>query len=166
MDNNKKLQTLFKQAELLLKQTNIPVGKITSISINPSLSKTWARCKLNHDGTFSIDVSEKLVENGSDTGIIETILHEMLHTCKGCFNHKGLWKKYAEILNSKFDFNIKRINSVLDKGIEDTPAKIYKYTVRCPSCGKEYYYSRSCRVVKNPERYQCGHCRVSLVLAK
>lgn len=40
-----------------------------------------------------------------------TIVHELLHTCEGCFNHGAKWKYYAEVMNNKYGYQITRIYS-------------------------------------------------------
>lgn len=156
------LDTLYQEAKLIIEQNGIPIGRIKSVERNSKLTRTWGRCRKNGDGTFSIDVSGILLDEGSSNGVLETLLHEMIHTCKGCFNHKNTWKKYAEILNSKYDFHIQRTDTAANKGVENPRKRIYRYQVRCPKCGNVYQYQKMTNVVKYPSLYICRGCRCSL----
>ena len=157
-----KLETLYQEAILVTQQCNIPIGKITSVSRNSRLTRTWGRCSRNKDGSFSIDIAGRLLDEGSDKGILETILHEMIHTCKGCFNHKNTWKKYADRLNTKYGFNIQRTDTALNKGVANEPKRIYKYAIRCPQCGTNFKYQIMTNAVKNPSLYMCRDCKCRL----
>lgn len=52
---------------------------------------------------FDINISEAVLKDDIDKQIaLEVIIHELLHTVKGCFNYGAKWIKYAEYINWKF----------------------------------------------------------------
>ena len=67
---------------------------------------------------YHIEVSEFIL--GCDPEKIRGVLaHEILHTCKGCYNHGNMWKEYAAMMNSAYGYNIKRTSSNEEMGIAD-----------------------------------------------
>jgi predicted SprT family Zn-dependent metalloprotease len=86
----------------------------------------------------------------------ETIMHEHLHTVPGCWNHGEQWKCYASILNRTYGYDIKRTTDGETLGItKDKPQP--KYVIKCPHCGKEYYYVRKPQY--HVAMYRCGRCK-------
>lgn len=161
------INTLYQEARIMSEQCNIPLGKISSVTVNPRLTSTWGRCKRNrYDNSFSIEIAERLIDFGSVDGVLNTLLHEMLHTCKNCFNHKGVWKSYAERLYVKYGIDVKRCNTEKEKGMDTSNPKEkgYKFVVSCPECGFERFYRKGTKVVKNITHYQCTlcHCKLNL----
>lgn len=68
-----------------------------------------------------------LREDTDIDGLKNTIIHELLHTCKGCMKHTGEWKQLAEKVNRYYGYNIKRCDSADEKGIsEEQKEKIQK----------------------------------------
>ena len=87
----------------------------------------------------------------------ETIVHEMIHTIPGCFNHGNQFKYYCMLLNHKFGFNLSRTTSTVDFGITlEHKSRPTKYVITCPHCGKQYFYSR--KPVYAIDTYSCGRC--------
>ena len=70
-----------------------------------------------------------------DDALMNTLIHEYLHTCPKCMNHGKIWQKYARKINEKYHYNIKRTTSSAEKGIKEETEKP-KYIVTCPHCGK------------------------------
>ena len=110
---NRNLKEVIKQAQ----DINIPVPAdiCEQVDINPRPKKRYGCCRLK-DGVYHIEVSEFIL--GCDHGKIRGVLaHEVLHTCKGCYNHGDIWKKYAAMMNSAYGYNIKRTSSNEEMGI-------------------------------------------------
>ena len=81
----------------MLDEINIPYCEPESFTIN-TRARRWGQCKyIRASGKFYININITLLDerNGED-GLINTILHELLHTCPGCMNHGAEWKKWAE----------------------------------------------------------------------
>lgn len=90
----------------------------------------------------------------------ETILHEMIHTLPGCFNHGSTFKKYCVCLNKKYGYSLQRTTGVSEYGIEVEHVKRKpKYLITCPHCGKQYHYTR--KPVYDIHTYSCGRCGFS-----
>ena len=139
------------------KAVNIELGEISKVKINTRAKQRWGLCSPNPDGTFTIEISNRLLEdNVSKDALYNTVMHELLHTVEGCLNHKEKWKKCAEIVNKKYGFNIKRTTSAEEKNI--TTETDYKYIIQCPDCGYQWKYIRMTKCVKYPSRFKHIGC--------
>lgn len=158
----KDLQKLFNECKEELDYIGIEYGCIESITINTRAKKRWGQCRITLNSAywenriFSINISDKLLQDDvSDESAKDTIIHEILHTCKGCMNHGEEWKRLADIVNDCYSYyNIKRTASAEEKGINiKEEEKNYKYALRCKCCGKIFYKNRMCNVIKYPKNY-------------
>ena len=110
---------------------------------------------------YSININVVLLDEKNDvSGLKNTIIHELLHSCKGCMNHGENWKRLAEKVNRAYGYNIKRTSSSDEKGVQKStvPTAKNKYCVICEKCGKKYMRTRMSNLVKYPNRYSCGVC--------
>lgn len=163
---NTKLEQALKLAKVQCVLCNIPYGNILKIEPNSRAKTRWGQCK-KVPGGFTINISTRLLEDGVDEkSLMNTVLHEVLHTCPDCMNHGAKWKMYAGRLNSKFGYNIKRCTSSEEKGVKvDYHKPEYKYIVKCEDCNLKCYYFRKGEVVKRvmarPYTHgcRCGRCR-------
>lgn len=102
--------------------------------------------------------------------IINTLIHEILHTINFDCGHKFQWLYLANKINIKFGLKIQRcsnhstetINNIL---INERNKKAL--ILKCKCCKKEFIRKRAIDRVKfNLDRYQCGHCRGRLEIVK
>lgn len=166
MKMNEKLEQALKLAKVQCVLCNIPYGNILKIEPNTRAKRRWGQCK-KVPGGFEINISTRLlVDDVDEKSLMDTVLHEVLHTCPNCMNHGKTWKEYARRLNKKFGYDIKRCTSSEEKGIEPTSREQdYKYIVKCENCNLKYYYLRRGEVIRqiqanpNHHRCSCGRCR-------
>lgn len=128
------------------------------ITINTRAKSRWGCMKYNRrTGERTIEISSRiLADSVPDDATMGTIIHEILHACKGCKGHQGQWKRYANAVNRKYpQYNITRTSSAEDFGLEDTRKTEYKYAVRCVDCGHVFHRSKRTAVVLHPENYRC-----------
>ena len=140
----------------ILKENSITPGEIVTVRVNKRIKRSWGRC-IRKDGVFSIELSPKILDDYvPDKSLEEVLLHELLHTCKGCFNHGTTWKRKAEILNNRYGYNIKRTSSYEEYGVDRNVAENHpKYSIICCKCNSVGYRWRACGVVTHPENYKC-----------
>lgn len=141
----------------------IEPGNIVSWVINRRAKTRWGMCTKNPDGTCIIQIAARLIEDEriSEQACKETMIHEILHTCKGCKGHTGLWLIYANIMNKKYGYNIKRTTSGEEKGVENYTASKrldYKYCFICENCGQIIKRKKQCEFTKYYRNYTCGIC--------
>lgn len=157
---------IISDCEDMLKDIGVETGEIDTYSINNRLTKRLGRCIRIHDITgdyFKIELSPIIFNN--ENLLYNTIIHEMLHTCNGCFGHTGQWKVLADKVKSTYGYDITRVTNIREYGIEPSKRKT-KYIVECPNCGKRWGYQRMCNVVKYTNLYKHIPCNCALVRNK
>lgn len=92
------------------------------------------------------EVTEKEVKN--------TIMHELIHTLPGCFNHGHFFKVMAKTLNGEYGYNIQRTN---ENPNAKQQTKTYKYIITCNSCGRKYMYQKYSKLIKLIDKYPNVH---------
>lgn len=161
-----------------LEEIGLECGNISEIKVNTRAKKRWGQCKRIPNG-YQININVALLDERSDErGLKETIIHELLHSCKGCMNHGENWKRLADAVNEIYGYNIKRCNSAEEKGVSKEVRAEYgynpnshvsvnhstNYTIKCGHCGHTYTRTRKSKVVQHPEHYRCGYCGGNLIL--
>ena len=141
-------------------------SRIVEVKVNGRLKTTLGYCKRNNvTGNYTIEVAPCMLADGVEVEAIkDTIIHEILHTCPGSFNHGYEWKHRASIVNRKLGYNIETCAST--KELEAQGVKVqrrdWKYALECVDCGKQFKYKRWCESLENPSRYRCGSCHGEL----
>ena len=147
------------------KANNIKLGNIRSI-VPGALNRTWGECELKPDGKYVIVINNFLLDESNDLKKVkDTVMHELLHTCKDCMCHTGEWKRLANIMNSK-GYNITRTGNVKSVGLSQDQLTDYnfyreektKYKFRCTCCGVIVRKERKSKFTEHPENYRCGRC--------
>ena len=168
----KNLDLFFERAMIDVEEAGIVPGNIVKVEINTRAKSRWGQAKYekySYDWNkckYSINISSVLLdEHTPDYGLEETLIHEILHTCENCMDHKKTWNKYVDIMNKKYGYHIKRTDSPEDKGIDSKSEfylkSAYKYRLTCKQCGKVYYRNRLDYDVKY---YSCNKCKGKLKL--
>ena len=164
-DVNKILREVIKEAQAI----NIPVPTNINeqVYVNPRPKRRFGCCNTK-GGKHNIEVSEFLLK-GHTSKVREVLAHEVLHTCKGCRDHGERWKSYADKMNKAYGYNIKRVSSFEEMGLEEIPRPnkedTIKYIIKCNKCGKEYPRQRFTCVMQKIDAYRC-QCGGKLTLIK
>lgn len=154
-----------------LEAIGIEYGNIIDVKPNTRAMKRWGQCRSDPDG-YRININTVFLdERNSEQGLKETIIHELLHSCKGCMNHGKTWKQLAAKVNSAYGYNIKRCSSAEEKGVlkettvsekKDAPKKTNvahipssKRVAECVECGYTYTGAGMSRVVRQIKHYRC-----------
>lgn len=134
------------------------VGAEVPENINPRVRIYKATSYLGQcrrkDEQFEITISEYHLKNGYKA-VMETMVHEVIHTIEGCFNHGNKWKMIADRVSSKYGYNISRVGNYSVKKVAQANMK---YKLRCKGCGNIWHRQRLTKVVRFPELYSCGKC--------
>lgn len=164
----KNLEKMFDEALEIVKD-NIGEDKLVRkihrpIGINNRAKRRWGQCRNSGDGKHAvIEISGRILRDEvPDKATMETIIHEILHACEDGHGHKGSWKRYANIINRKTEYNITRATSASTFGLEDEQSELVrKYACECKRCGKVIYKSKISKFIQHPEWYthrDCGGC--------
>lgn len=157
----KDLIELANECMVELDDIGIQYAEVIHWEVNTRAKKRWGLCTYNPNGSYTISISSRLLaDDVAVDGAINTIIHELLHTVKGCMNHGENWKREASKVNRAYGYNIKRCSSAEEKGvepIENTP-KAIKHQFKCKDCGQIINRIRESDFTKHYKDYRCGHC--------
>ena len=165
------LNEVAKECMKMLDDIGIKYGKVVEFKINTRAHKRWGQCK-HVTGGYSININKIFLDEKNDIdGLKNTIIHELLHTCKGCMNHGPEWKRLASKVNNVYGFNVKRCSNANEKGINEDTRPIrkiveYKYEIQCKKCGHIYKRAKISNIIQHPEQYRCGYCHGELKRVK
>lgn len=163
----KNLDILYEKALHIVCDLGIVPGDIVSVKTNNRFTRKWGQCSTDfsvpwEQREFTIEIAGILLQDDVDEiVIIDTILHEILHTCKGCFNHGKQWKKYAKMIHQAYpEYHITRASSFDEKSVET------KYIIVCNDCKRKSYVMRKPNGYKDHKmkRYRCALCGGKLKL--
>lgn len=144
---------LMREVAKQARKLGIPIsGQIEPhVRINRRAVNRLGCCRRQGNG-YVIELAARVAESAEES-CRETLAHELLHTCPGCQNHGGLWKKYARQMNEAYGYNIKRVAA--EETAESIQPRPFKYIVRCEKCGAEIGRYRASPLTRHPERYRC-----------
>lgn len=158
----KDLEKMFDKAIEIVKEcvNGVEIRPINRpISINTRAKTRWGCCKYrSYTGDCTIEISSRILgDDVPDDATMGTIIHEILHACKGCKGHGAQWKRYANAVNRKYpQYNITRTCGADEFGLSDEQDKFrQKYAIKCVACGHIHYSSKLSKSIQHPEKYQC-----------
>jgi SprT-like family. len=153
----KDLQRLFLESKMELDAIGIEYSKnIVSCDVT-NRTAIFGNCRKSGNNYYILISKQLLQDNITDEATKETIIHELLHTCKNCMCHTGEWKRLAQLVSDcYYKYDITRTSSFESKGIERQVA--YKYTCKCKKCGKIVGKTRMCDFIKYPNLYTHTNC--------
>ena len=144
-----------------LKSMGIKCGKVRKWEINNRAKCRLGQCVRVSIGVFDISIAGFLLDENTDIFLLKnTVIHELLHTVKGCFKHTGKWKLLAEMVNENYpQYNVKRtFDRAVIADIADIKEPTYRYILKCKNCGLEIKRQRKSKAVINYKNYRCGKC--------
>lgn len=160
----KDLSYLLQEAKDDLASLDIKYGNVVDIKVNSRFTALWGRCSQVPHGYLIEICSQLALDTTSDQATKGTIMHELIHTCKGCMNHGTKFKEIAQKV-SIYGYNIKRCTSAAEKGLASrrSNSNYYKYQMTCKNCGHIYKNARRTAAVKYLEagksrNLKCGYC--------
>ena len=110
MVNKERLDILLQEVIQEARALKIPVSSTIekNVIVNGRPKKRFGCCRKSRNG-FEIEVSRFLLdEAGCSEKIVKGVLaHEVLHTCRDCYEHGMLWKSYAGQMNKAYGYQIK-----------------------------------------------------------
>lgn len=105
---------------------------------------------------FEITLS-KYILNCTEKEIKQTLIHELIHTCKDCFNHSREFKGYAYRIKDKLGYDIKISGSYT--GFKNAVNKEMTQ-IKCKKCG--YIFNVYRKLKYNITDYHCSICHGGL----
>ena len=157
----KDYMAMFNEALEIVDGLGIEAGEIVDVSLNYRAKNRAGQCKRNNvSNTYSLNFNYLMFnDETNDTEVMNTIIHEILHTCKDCMTHKGEWKRLANIVNANTKYNITRCANYASLGIESPKEeRKHNYVFVCEDCGQVIIRERASKFTKNYHAYRCGKC--------
>ena len=178
-----KLEQLYSECIAELNEIGIELKEYEiKLEIKKGRNKTYGMCvKSNPDKktayyergkkkylvykNHTIKISEWLLDL-KDEIIKNTIMHEIIHCFPGAGNHGKVFKKLANIINSKLGYNILRVGNkeqdFLESGkvFKEEKQESYKYILECINCHNQFKRKRF--NVKDINKYRCPYCHSKL----
>jgi len=165
----RKVELLVQKVSQEMRAIGIPISdSIEAVTINNRAKKRLGCCKRRKNAfgknLYTIEIS-KYALNCEEDKLCSIIAHELLHTCKGCFNHESKWKKMGSKVEETLGYPISRTVNYEELGLEKpASSEQTKYIIVCKKCGQIIERKRMCNLVKNVEKYRCGKCGAHLEL--
>lgn len=138
-------------------------GHDFNIPIKISGRLTVTVCKFIIDSTgksTELQLSRKLIDYGSEETLIATLIHQSAVYCYYMENAKD-----KSVLDDIYaDLCVDEYAKYGNKIIPDSP-KMWKYTVKCPECGRMRGETKRTDIVMNAEHYMCscGHVGLEVI---
>lgn len=161
----KDLWKLFCECKMEMESIGMDISmNISGIAVNKRLSRALGRC-MKKGFSYRIEINDCMLADEVEVNATKNvIMHELLHTCPGCFNHGGEWKYRASIVNRKLGYHVNRTEDceALEAVGVVIKKKSAKYALVCNECGHKYERQRWSNALANPSRFRCGICHGSL----
>ena len=163
------LNSMLAKAREMLLAINVPISE--SICPNIVLAKShsfYGQCcgknsSLNKSRyQFQIRISAFTLDN-SEKSMMNTLLHELIHTVPGGHGHRGQWLRWANYVRKCYGYDIRRCDG--DKSsedrhnlVKDKRVRWIRFVIVCPHCHLKWEREKRTVVVMHPERYKCPKC--------
>lgn len=146
--------TLLARVVAQAKALGIPVSPhiLPQVRLNRRAVTRFGCCIRQADGAYRIELAQRLLE-APEAACLQTLAHEVLHTCPGCRDHGVRWKAYAGQMNAAYGYTISRTGTCDQLGVEDI--RPIRHLVVCTKCGRQFPRARRSPLVAHPERYRC-----------
>lgn len=129
----------------------IEVGKVWRVKFGKS-AHTFGRCTFEGHNMYTITIND-IALHGE---VIDTIVHELIHTVKGCMNHGKKFHEIADMCNKLYNLDIGTHASKKEvEACKEYRLRTSKYVIQCTKCGNTIFRTRSCRLVNHPNHYSC-----------
>lgn len=140
-----------------------------SLELNNRYTRTLGTCEKISYAIYKISLNSKMLAYDTEMDLKNTLMHELIHSIKGCMNHGKKFQLIATEVNRKYPkYNIgthaSNINYAKVYKKELRRQIGYKYLVKCQNCNKEWRFKRETKITKvlkqDPlsQRFSCPYC--------
>ena len=140
-----------------------PINPMTLKVKISKMKSAWANIKRIRIGRichYELKVSDifNYIDNDSkaEMKLMSTIIHEVIHTIPGCFNHGVNFQACAYMISSKTCYKITTSANSVYVGVSEESYS--KYMIQCLNCNHKYYYQRRPKNWDNVSKYECTIC--------
>lgn len=161
------VKKVFEEADVMMKKVFhglYDTPKFSSIKIT-NANGYWMKIKRYSDSSsFGLRVS-RLFENHTNEEdgmhrLKESLIHELVHTLPGAFNHGIYFKEYGRMFHSYYpDYTVERVSRGGSSYTPPVRKRNYKYKITCNTCGAVSRYQRLCDTVRYcSNKYSICYC--------
>lgn len=125
---------------------------VPHVQVNRRAVSRFGCCRYLPDGRCLIELTDRLLD-AEEKACMQTLAHEVLHTCRGCRDHGRRWQSYAARMNAAYGYAISRTGTCAELGVPDL--RPIRYLLVCRVCGHRFSRARASALVLHPERYRC-----------
>ncbi len=163
---------LINECIVKLDALNVPISKDILFKTNTGFSR-FGFCKKTPRGETAFVIAiNKWFED--DLGLIETIMHELVHTVDGCYNHGAKFHKIAEMINQEYNLNITVVGhyKLNEKAYKNKGSKRKVFETQdfdpsimvlmyCPKCQRRFAIRKT--AIRFGSRWICKKCNKRLL---
>lgn len=122
-----------------------PVGEIGVLKNHSAFGMTVFDRRLN---IYEININLSLLQSNIPYNeTMNTVIHELLHCHKNRHEHRGEWKKCAQLVNENYkQFDIRAHSHGYTVRLNDPK---YKYHIICKDCGHISFHQRKSKCVRD-----------------
>ena len=156
------IKDVYKEARQIVKEC-CPDFTDPIITFKSSKARSyWAYVERKGSNYFWIRVSDVFAEISDETArresLLETIIHELVHTIPKCMNHKEPWKANCSNVRKKYpQFKLDRTEDMSQFGISEK-VRADKYLITCTHCGHTWNYKRKPKWIDRADYCMCPYC--------
>ena len=114
--DRERYRKLILSAEEKLDKLLIPYGNIVLWEVNVRARARFGQCRVMRKDCFAISIASVMFQ-AEDRYVEEVIMHELLHSCKGCMSHGKQWKAYVGQVNLAYGMHISRTSARQQYGL-------------------------------------------------
>lgn len=148
-----------------------------TLELNERALKRFGQCQSKSGNRYVIQINNFHNKLSPEEDVMDTLIHELLHSLPKCMNHGEIWKRYANKYNSVYGTTIGRTSPIRgdyktfkeerEKQKGKTQHKnhsVYsdgKHKITCSKCNTSWYYERAGKIVKSAmqnKKLNCPYC--------
>lgn len=140
------------------------------LSFNTRAKYKYGSCRLKGANHYEIELNKNFADVSPIEEIKKTIMHELIHSIKGCMNHKEGWKRVVNKVNAKYGYDIERTKAVAEYvSIVQSQETAPQYQILYQGCGHVFKYKRNSKnvqLIRNQTgrlKCSCGSCNLVLL---
>lgn len=162
------VKKVFEEADVMMKKVFHGLydsPKFSSIKITNANGYWMKITRYSNSSSFGLRVSRLFENHTNDEDgmhkLKESLIHELVHTLPGAFNHGIYFKEYGRMFHNYYpDFVIERVSRGGSSYTPPVRKRNYKYKITCNTCGAVSRYQRLCDTVRYcSNKYSICYCR-------
>ena len=162
------VKKVFEEADVMMKKVFRGLydsPKFSSVKITNANGYWMNITRYSNSSSFGLKVSRLFENHTNDEEAMhrlkESLIHELVHTLPGAFNHGTYFKEYGRMFHSYYpDFVIERVGHGGSSYIPPVRKRNYKYKITCNTCGAVSRYQRLCDTVRYcSKQYSVCYCK-------